>query len=94
MSGGSFGYMYNEFKEMYAGEMKDKDLDELVADLSQVLHDLEWWQSSDIGEESYRKTVDEFKKKWLSGYDDETNGRIERFKNNLLQTIEKQLREV
>ena len=28
-------------------------------------NDLEWWQSGDIGEEEYRKTVTWFKKKWF-----------------------------
>ena len=48
--------------------MFDKELDELCKDLTVVLHDVEWWQSSDIGEEEYRKTVSKFKKKWLKQY--------------------------
>ena len=43
-----------------------KDCDKLN-DLCEVLHDLEWWQSSDISEADYRETVAKFKKKWLNG---------------------------
>ena len=32
-----------------------------------VLHDVEWWQSADISEEDYRKTVKRFKDKWFNG---------------------------
>ena len=92
MSGGSFNYMYNKFEDTYSGEMSDSELEELIHDLAKVLHDLEWWQSLDISESKYRETVKNFKEKWLRGYNDDTNGRIERFKENLLNTIQKELR--
>lgn len=28
--------------------------------LNKIMHDLEWWQSGDTGEEDFDKTVDEF----------------------------------
>ena len=37
----------------------------IVKDLAEVCHDLEWWQSCDIGEDDYRKTVEKFKEKWF-----------------------------
>jgi len=91
MSGGSFNYMYNTFESTYSGEMSDSELEELIHDLAEVLHDLEWWQSLDISESKYRETVKNFKEKWLRGYNDDTNGRIDRFKKNLLNTILKEL---
>ena len=94
MSGGSFDYMYCRFEDMYAGEMHDKELDELIPALAHVLYKLEWWQSGDIDEESYREAVAEFKKKWLSGYDNDTNKRIERFKDNLTMSIDKLMEEL
>lgn len=66
MSGGSYNYLCFQIENEYVGAMYDAELDEMMKDLSSLLHDLEWWQSGDYGEESYRKTVKEFKAKWLS----------------------------
>ena len=65
MSGGSYNYGYSTIEYEYANRMYDVELNEMMMDLSKVLHDLEWWQSGDIGEEEYRKTVAGFKKKWF-----------------------------
>lgn len=65
MSGGSYDYKSYVIEEYYAGRMYDLELDEMMKDLVKVLHDVEWWQSGDIDEEDYRKTVDGFKKKWF-----------------------------
>lgn len=94
MSGGSFNYKYTDIRYTYQGYMRDEELEELLQDFCDLLHDLEWWQSADISEEDYRKTVTEFKTKWFSGYDKDTNGRIERFKNQLIKSIEDQLKEI
>lgn len=66
MSGGSYGYKYDIIEEYYVGAMYDAELDEMMKDLVKVLHDVEWWQSCDIGEDSYRKTVKAFKDKWFN----------------------------
>lgn len=60
-SGGSYDYLYQKI-DIYA---YDDELTEMLEDLAKVLHDLEWWQSCDIDEEDYRKTLNEFKNKWL-----------------------------
>lgn len=65
MSGGSYSYMCYRIEDEYVGRMFDDQLDEMMKDLCKVLHDLEWWSSSDFDEDSYRKTVTEFKKKWF-----------------------------
>ena len=65
MSGGSYSYMCYRIEDEYVGRMFDDQLDEMMKDLCKVLHDLEWWRSSDFDEDSYRKTVTEFKKKWF-----------------------------
>ena len=65
MSGGSYSYLYQQIQREYVGRMVDSDLDLLMQDLVNLMHDLEWWQSCDYSEEQYRKTVDKFKKKWL-----------------------------
>lgn len=65
MSGGSHDYICYKVEEYCVGEMHDAEMNDLMKDLVAVLHDLEWWQSGDIGEEGYRETVELFKKKWF-----------------------------
>lgn len=65
MSGGSYDYTYQRVDEYYVGRMYDKELNEMMDDLVELLHDLEWWQSCDYGEDDYRETVTKFKKKWF-----------------------------
>ena len=65
MSGGSHNYIGDRLYEECYGRMEDAELDKLVGDFCEVLHDLEWWQSDDIGEEEYRLSVRKFKEKWL-----------------------------
>lgn len=72
MSGGSYNYIGDTLADECAGRMFDDDLNEMVEDFCKVLHDVEWWQSYDISEDKYRKTVAEFKDKWLKN--NTTNG--------------------
>lgn len=65
MSGGSYDYLYYRVESEYVGRMYDRELNSMMHDLIQVLHDVEWWQSDDIGEEQYRDTVKKFKQKWF-----------------------------
>ena len=82
MSGGSYSYIYSRLEDECKNRMYDAELNDLINDLIKVLHDLEWWQSSDIGEDTYRETVANFKDKWfrsdrkerLKGYVDEKCG--------------------
>lgn len=92
MSGGSMGYLYSSVQDYCVGYMQDAELDDLMKDLVKVLHDLEWFQDCDIGEEDYRNTVTKFKNKWfkadrnerLKGYIDE---KIEKTKKELYNLI-------
>lgn len=86
MSGGSYGHHCYTVQEHYVGAMYDRELDEMMHDLVNVLHDVEWWQSGDIGEDSYRETVQWFKKKWF------LSDRVDRLKPVIDQAI-KDLRE-
>ena len=65
MSGRSYNHNYSTVEYEYVDKMYDNELNRMMKDLVKVLHDLEWWQSDDICEETYRKTVDDFKKKWF-----------------------------
>lgn len=67
MSGGSYNYIYDKLEEECNGRMHDAEMNDLIIDLVEVLHDLEWWQSGDTGEQRYRETLVRFKKKWLNG---------------------------
>ena len=67
MSGGSYNYIYSKLSVECEGEMHDEEMNAMIKDLCDVLHDLEWWQSGDYSEDQYRETVSEFKKKWFKG---------------------------
>lgn len=67
MSGGSYNYIYSTLKNECEGRMNDEEMNEMIDDLCEVLHDLEWWQSCDCSEAKYRKTLSAFKKKWFNG---------------------------
>lgn len=67
MSGGSYDYICYKLEGECSGRMYDAELDDMIKDLCDLLHDLEWWQSSDVSEGKYRQTVDKFKAKWFKG---------------------------
>ncbi len=94
MSGGSFDYEFCRIEELYVGAMQDADLDEMMKDLCKVLHDLEWWQSCDYDEKSYRESAKAFKQKWLRGYDWQTDDRINRAKRHIKESIERELEKI
>ena len=79
MSGGSREYICFAIDDNLVGKMYDAELDDLMADISKLAHEVEWWDSGDTNEEQYRKAVKKFKKKWfgtdrnerLKGYIDE-----------------------
>ena len=68
--------------------MYDAEMDDLIKDLCKVLHDLEWWQSGDYGEESYRKSLAEFKKKWFQG---DRNKRLKGYIDNQIGKVKRSL---
>lgn len=80
MSGGSHNYIYTRIDEELVGSMHDKELDDLMKDISELAHDVEWYDSSDIDENKYKESVKKFKNKWfkstreerLKGYIDKT----------------------
>lgn len=91
MSGGSHGYVYYQMEEYLDGQMRDLEMNELVKDLIKVAHDLEWWDSSDICEDDYRKTVRAFKAKWFGNRDKRLityiNESCEKLKAELIEMI-------
>lgn len=93
MSGGSFNYGYIHLEE-YFNKMEDAQLNEMIEDFQKVLHDVEWYTSGDISEESYRETVTKFKKKWFKQRGARAKMHIEeqfmpeKKKNELLKELE------
>ena len=67
MSGGSYSYIYSHLLSECAGRMCDIEMNDMIRDLAEVLHDLEWWQSADSSEDKYRATLAKFKAKWFKG---------------------------
>lgn len=96
MSGGSHGYVYSSIDYELVGNMKDREMDDLMKDIVKVAHDIEWWDSSDISEDTYRKTVREFKEKWfgsnreerLKGYVDDAISDAKKEMYKLLGIVE------
>lgn len=92
MSGGSYGYMFNRIEEEYVGRMFDSQLDNMMKDLVEVLHDLEWWRSADSDEKRYRESVNKFKKKWFRqtkiDVQKQIESEFEQTKNKLLKEFD------
>lgn len=92
MSGGSYNYEFGRIEDEYVGKMYDSQLNAMMKDLVKVLHDLEWWQSSDTGEDTYRMAVTEFKKKWFKqtkiDVQKQIESEFERTKSELLKEFE------
>ena len=91
-SGGSYDYMCDKFKWTYDDKMFDSEMNYFIYDFVKVLHDLEWWQSDDIDEEDYRKTLSEFKSKWFGKARGDNLQKIvtkecDKLKNELLKMI-------
>jgi hypothetical protein len=92
MSGGSYNYMYCRIEYEYVGRMYDSQLNAMMKDLVDLLHDLELWMSCDYSEDTYRKSVTEFKKKWFKQTKIDVQKQIElefeRTKNELLKVFD------
>ena len=92
MSGGSRNYMYHNIDEYYSGRMYDKELDDMMKDISDLTRAVEWYESGDTCEETYREAVKKFKDKWfkqsrserLKGYID---GAVSGLKTELYEMI-------
>lgn len=92
MSGGSFNYNYALIRSEYCGRMEDVELDDMMDDLADLLHDLEWWKSGDYSEEDYRNTVKSFKAKWFNQTQGERlNSIVDKKCNALKRDIERMI---
>ena len=92
MSGGSYNRLYYQLEDTYAKRMYDVELNELIEDLVPIFKAVEWWQSGDTEEDSYRKKVATFKKKWFKTTRKDMIKRIvetecQKLKEDLLNTL-------
>lgn len=88
MSGGSRNYIYFKIDDYLCGQMYDEELNDLMEDIRQLAHDVEWYDSADIGEEDYFASVRKFKKKWFLT---ERNVRLIDYVDKRLMEIKKEL---
>ena len=65
MSGGSHNYIFGRIEDELVGQMHDRELDDLMQDVANLAHDLEWADSGDTSTEDYRESVRAFKEKWF-----------------------------
>lgn len=65
MSGGSYCYISKKLSEQCAGKMYDDVMNEMIHDLCELLHDLEWSFDGDMSNKNYKKTLSFFKNKWI-----------------------------
>lgn len=63
---GDKSYKENVKNARNLNPMGDKLMSELVYDVFCVLHSLDWYESGDTGDYTYKSDVDYFKKKWLN----------------------------
>lgn len=77
MSGGSLNYFYSDLRS-HVGDFKDKELDDLIKDLSNLFYEREWFTSGDTCEGRWVEARNTFKAKWFTAY-----GRRERIEQYL-----------
>lgn len=69
--------------------MHDRELSELMADVICLLYGLEWFDSCDIREETYKECVNKFKSKWLKRTEkDRLNSYLEDLKSYYEKLVE------
>ena len=71
--------------------MHDRELSELMADVICLLYGLEWFDSCDIGEETYKECVNKFKAKWMHRTE---NDRLNSYLEDLKSYYEKLVEEL
>ena len=76
MSGGSHEYVCHDITNKAVGQMHDIELDELMEDVAELLHQVEWWCSGDSDEERYREAAEKFKEKWFGSRDRDLRTRL------------------
>lgn len=87
MSGGYLDYICFKLENI-TDRIDDREIEELVKDLADLLHDYEWWQSGDYSSESYDKKLQEFKAKWFG---DNRNDRLKDYLSTTLDEVKAEI---
>lgn len=90
MSGGSMNYLFHHIEDA-SFYVKDEEIKELLSDLAELLHDLEWYESGDYGKEDYDSTLRNFKKKWFG---ENRNYRLARYITDSLKQMENEVNNI
>lgn len=87
MSGGSWNYVCYQVSEA-SREMSswDKELSELLKDISKVCHDCEWAEDSDISDADAFESISKFKKKWFGS---DRNDRLKKYIDEIFDNARK-----
>lgn len=64
MSGGHMNYIYRRIEEC-GKYVDDAEIKDLIIDLAELMHDLEWYLSGDYGQYDYEESLSKFKDKWF-----------------------------
>lgn len=101
MSGGHFNYQDDSLKsEMFgwsdkrdSNPMEDVELSQMVYEILDLIHELDWYKSGDSNENDYLEAKCNFKNKWLrnENYNDVIKGLIEEEFENKKQELLKMI---
>ena len=83
MSSGIMDYVCYKIEEA-ADHVDDKEIKDLLTDLAELMHDLEWWDSGDYSEATYTETLSKFKAKWFG---DNRNERLREYLNTTIDDM-------
>ena len=97
MSGGRFNYADGNLKsEMFGygdkpiNVMEDDEVSELVWDVLNLIHDLDYYQSGDTCRETYIESKKEFKKKWFGNRSE----RLEQIVDKKIEQLREEVKEM
>lgn len=95
MSGGRFDYkdqgLRNEifgWGDTWYNVFEDREISELVWDVLNLVHEFDWYDSGDTGEDTWLEAKATFKGKWLSG---KNNSRTKRIIDDTLKEAKEEL---
>lgn len=95
MSGGHFDYKDLSLKDEIFGwngekgnVFEDKEITELIYDVFGLIHEFDWYQSGDTGEEDYLKAKKNFKEKW---FETPAETRIQKVIDNSVEELREEL---
>ncbi len=91
MSGGSHNYVCYSIEDNLCGQMKDIELNDLIKDIANLAHELEWYESGDISKDYYTEAVKAFKDKWFKS---DRNERLMKYIDEETERLRKDLYEM